>query len=76
MIAIGDVFLQLLALNRASVNGIARRAYQRHQGRANVVFCDGHVESPRLKELFINTNDAALVRWNRDHQPHRDLLRP
>jgi prepilin-type processing-associated H-X9-DG protein len=48
----------------------------RHQGRANVVFCDGHVESPTLQFLFEDTSDAALVRWNRDHQPHREKLSP
>ncbi len=46
----------------------------RHQGKANVVFCDGHVESPSLRFLFQDTSDAALVRWNRDHLPHRDRL--
>jgi prepilin-type processing-associated H-X9-DG protein len=46
----------------------------RHRGRANVVFCDGHVESPTLKSLFEDTNDTALVRWNRDHLPHRKKL--
>ena len=48
----------------------------RHQARANVLFCDGHVESPPQKALFDDTSDAALVRWNRDHQPHRDRLTP
>jgi prepilin-type processing-associated H-X9-DG protein len=46
----------------------------RHRGKANVVFCDGHVESPTLKFIFEDTSDAALVRWNRDHLPHRDRL--
>ena len=46
----------------------------RHQGRANVVFCDGHVESPMLKFLFEDTSDEALRRWNRDHLPHREKL--
>ena len=46
----------------------------RHLARANVVFCDGHVESPTLKELFEDTADVALSRWNRDHLPHRELL--
>jgi hypothetical protein len=32
------------------------------------------VESPTLKFLFEDTSDAALVRWNRDHLPHRDRL--
>jgi prepilin-type N-terminal cleavage/methylation domain-containing protein/prepilin-type processing-associated H-X9-DG protein len=47
----------------------------RHQGKLDVVFCDGHVEPPTLGFLFTNTTDAALVRWNRDHQPHRDQLK-
>ena len=48
----------------------------RHQGKANVLFCDGHVESPTLKFLFEDTSDAALSRWNRDHLPHREKLSP
>lgn len=74
MMAIGDGF---------EGNGILRRdlidffnqcgnALTRHHGRANVVFCDGHVESPTLKFLFEDTIDTALARWNRDHQPHRE----
>ena len=54
--------------------GSTQRAHSRHQGKANVVFCDGHVESPTLKFLFEDTSDAALSRWNRDHQPHRERL--
>jgi prepilin-type processing-associated H-X9-DG protein len=46
----------------------------RHQGKVNVTFCDGHVESPTSFSLHQDTNDAALVRWNRDHQPHRERL--
>jgi prepilin-type N-terminal cleavage/methylation domain-containing protein/prepilin-type processing-associated H-X9-DG protein len=53
-----------------------KRAYARHHGKANVVFCDGHVESPTLAFLFEDTSDAALVRWNRDHLPHREKLAP
>lgn len=54
--------------------GTTQRSYARHQGHANVVFCDGHVESPTLQFLFDDTSDASLVRWNRDHLPHRDKL--
>ncbi len=53
-----------------------KRAYARHQGKANVVFCDGHVESPTLQFLFADTSDEALSHWNRDHQPHREKLSP
>lgn len=56
--------------------GSTKRAKSRHQGKANVLFCDGHVESPTLKFLFEDTSDAALSRWNRDHQPHRERLAP
>ena len=49
-------------------------ANARHQGKANVGFCDGHVESPSLKHLFEDTSDTALSRWNRDHLPHRERL--
>jgi prepilin-type processing-associated H-X9-DG protein len=45
-------------------------------GKANVVFCDGQVESPTLQFLFADTSDAALGRWNRDHLPHRERLAP
>lgn len=55
-------------------HGSTKRSYARHQGRANVVFCDGHVESPKLQYIFGNTSGAGLSRWNRDHQPHRDKL--
>ena len=53
-----------------------RRSYSRHQGKANVVFCDGRVESPTLEFLFEDSSDAALSRWNRDHLPHRERLMP
>jgi prepilin-type processing-associated H-X9-DG protein len=76
MIAIGDVFVQRPDLHRDSDYPQLRATYQRHQGRANVVFCDGHVESPTLQFLFADTSDAALSRWNRDHLPHREKLSP
>ena len=56
--------------------GSTKSSYARHQGKANVVFCDGHVESPTLQFLFADTSDAALSRCNRDHQPHRERLAP
>ena len=56
--------------------GSTKRSYARHQGKANVVFCDGHVESPTLQFLFEDISDAALIRWNRDHLPHREKLAP
>ena len=51
-----------------------QRGNSRHQGKDNVLDCDGHVESPKAEFLFDDTTDAALQRWNRDHEPHRDRL--
>jgi len=48
----------------------------RHQNKVNIVFCDGHVESSKGTFVFEDPNDVALVRWNRDHQPHPERLLP
>jgi prepilin-type N-terminal cleavage/methylation domain-containing protein/prepilin-type processing-associated H-X9-DG protein len=83
MMAIGDGFRGGNGVVRESIMlwrttgvtdylGSTKRAYARHQGRANVVFCDGHVESPTLQFLFADATDEALARWNCDHQPHRE----
>ena len=76
MMAIGEVFNSSPLFWRDTNMANSRKASSRHQGKANVVFCDGHVESPTLEFLFEDTSDAALVRWNRDHLPHREKLAP
>jgi prepilin-type processing-associated H-X9-DG protein/prepilin-type N-terminal cleavage/methylation domain-containing protein len=74
MMVIGDCFEANALFTRQPIEFFADlgNVLTRHQGNANVVFCDGHVESPALKFLLENTSDAALARWSRDHQPHRD----
>lgn len=47
------------------------RSRQRHNERANSVFCDGHVEALKLDRLFKSTAPQDLRRWNRDNEPHR-----
>ncbi len=47
---------------------------RRHAGRWNVAFCDGHTENRRTRELFDGAQDNVVKRWNRDHQPHPELL--
>ena len=78
MMAVGDSFTGGAFFMRYSLNYLDQKggASARHQGKANVVFCDGHVESPTLQFLFEDTSDAALIRWNRDHLPHREKLAP
>jgi prepilin-type N-terminal cleavage/methylation domain-containing protein/prepilin-type processing-associated H-X9-DG protein len=46
-------------------------ARNRHSGFFNVVFCDGHVQHMKPSKLF-GQDDAALMRLNNDHKPHRD----
>ena len=49
----------------------------RHSGRFNVAFCDGHVEYLRYQVLYPSlTNLDLLMRWNNDHQPHREQVPP
>jgi prepilin-type processing-associated H-X9-DG protein/prepilin-type N-terminal cleavage/methylation domain-containing protein len=76
MMAIGDSFDASITLMREPTKDLVRygNTLSRHDGKANVLFCDGHVQSPSLVFLFDDTSDRALIRWNRDHLPHRDLL--
>jgi prepilin-type N-terminal cleavage/methylation domain-containing protein/prepilin-type processing-associated H-X9-DG protein len=79
MMGIGDAFDGNPVLQRGSWSGMGKHGkftFARHHGKASVVFCDGHVESPTLKFFFEDASDAALVRWNRDHLPHRERLQP
>jgi prepilin-type processing-associated H-X9-DG protein len=53
-----------------------------HRGRANVVFCDGHVEYAKTNAwaapgyLFRGGahNEVVRMRWNNDHQIHSDVI--
>lgn len=78
MMAIGDSLTASRDFMRTPSQELAKSSnpFARHQGRLNVLICDGHVESPTLYFLFDETSDPALIRWNRDHLPHRDLLGP
>lgn len=65
----------IAVINQAYPNSRAH-AMKRHHGKANLAFCDGHVESRGLLDLFADRSDAALRRWNRDNLPHRERLKP
>jgi prepilin-type processing-associated H-X9-DG protein/prepilin-type N-terminal cleavage/methylation domain-containing protein len=47
---------------------------KRHGSKANLVFCDGHVEGLKFTGLYMN-QDQQLQRWNKDHLPHRERVR-
>ena len=45
-----------------------------HGDRMGIVFVDGHVEGPRRRTILTETDDLTLSRWNKDHEPHREIL--
>jgi prepilin-type N-terminal cleavage/methylation domain-containing protein/prepilin-type processing-associated H-X9-DG protein len=49
-------------------------ARQRHSGRYNIAYCDGHVESMKPSKFF-GQDDRAMSRVNRDRLPHRDMAK-
>ncbi len=56
--------------------GLGDGVYQRRHGtRFNVFFCDGHVETLRISDLFTTQSDAVPARWNNDGLPHRELVK-
>ncbi len=42
---------------------------RRHNGGANVLFCDGHIEYGKHRK-WVEHRDDVMSRWNRDHEPH------
>jgi prepilin-type processing-associated H-X9-DG protein/prepilin-type N-terminal cleavage/methylation domain-containing protein len=45
-----------------------------HAGRANILFCDGHAQSVKRKDVVAQLSpgneEAVAQRWNRDNQSH------
>lgn len=62
-----NLFGNVVAVDRLIYSQAAR---VRHQGRLNVSFRDGHVEGIKVDKLLLDPSDAALRRWNNDHEPH------
>ena len=54
-------------------DGGVRAMGQRHGGKWNIGFCDGHVENLRASDLYDLHNEVQRQRWNNDHQPHDEL---
>ena len=51
-----------------SMDGVRPPVF-RHNGGADGVFCDAHVEFGQ-SNLWVDTTDAVRSRWNNDNQPH------
>jgi prepilin-type N-terminal cleavage/methylation domain-containing protein/prepilin-type processing-associated H-X9-DG protein len=45
-------------------------ARKRHNGKANVLFLDNHIEFLRNQLLFLGNSREMLARWNKDNNPH------
>jgi prepilin-type N-terminal cleavage/methylation domain-containing protein/prepilin-type processing-associated H-X9-DG protein len=43
---------------------------KRHNGKTVLLFCDGHAESARRKDVVDPRNIIWRCRWNNDNQPH------
>lgn len=57
---------------------VAERTYarvlRRHDQGMNICFADGHVDMLGIKEVFQSDADESYSRWNRNNEPHRELL--
>lgn len=79
MIAIGDTWIinePHPSLAGTQVNTVGFLVGTLHNGGANVVFIDGHVEYGKQRK-WVETTESARRRWNNDYEPHpatwRDL---
>jgi prepilin-type processing-associated H-X9-DG protein len=53
-----------------TVSGHSACPANRHNYRTDVLFCDGHVESPKRNDLRNPSSDYWRARWNNDNNPH------
>jgi prepilin-type N-terminal cleavage/methylation domain-containing protein/prepilin-type processing-associated H-X9-DG protein len=87
MISIGDVRSDAMVLNfnanldpriddagdNLASNGHDQCPSNRHNYRCNLLFADGHVNSPKRNDA-INPNDPTWrARWNNDNDPHLEV---
>ena len=45
----------------------------RHNFRTDVLFCDGHLESPKRNDLRSPSDPYWRARWNNDNEPHFEV---
>lgn len=45
----------------------------RHNRRTNLMFCDGHADSARRKDVIDPNNYTWRARWNNDNDPHTEI---
>lgn len=69
-------FYDAVMKNSPRGDAAARAMNQRHGGRWNIAFCDGHIESPRPSQIFNTQDQEQMRRWNNDHQFHTEQWLP
>jgi prepilin-type N-terminal cleavage/methylation domain-containing protein/prepilin-type processing-associated H-X9-DG protein len=45
----------------------------RHNRRTNLMFADGHADSPQRKDVIDPNNQIWRARWNNDNEPHNEV---
>ena len=45
----------------------------RHYRRTNLMFCDGHAEAARRKDVIDPNSGLWRARWNNDNDPHTEI---
>jgi prepilin-type N-terminal cleavage/methylation domain-containing protein/prepilin-type processing-associated H-X9-DG protein len=87
MIAIGDVRSDAATINfnanldpviddaadNMAANGHDQCPSNRHNYRTDLLFADGHVESPRRNDAINPTDYLWRARWNNDNDPHTEV---
>jgi prepilin-type N-terminal cleavage/methylation domain-containing protein/prepilin-type processing-associated H-X9-DG protein len=53
-----------------TVSGHSACPANRHNYHTDVLFCDGHVESPKRNDVRDPNNSYWRARWNNDNDPH------
>ena len=67
-----DLFHLVLVPTFGSYNGDTFESWgpaRWHNGGANILFCDGHVEYGKYRQ-WVEHRDDVMRRWNCDHEPH------
>ena|SRR5437762_8105153 len=87
MIVIGDVRSDAVTINfnanldpviddaadNLAVNGHDQCPSNRHNYRTDLLFADGHVESPKRNDAINPANLNWRARWNNDNDPHTEV---
>jgi prepilin-type N-terminal cleavage/methylation domain-containing protein/prepilin-type processing-associated H-X9-DG protein len=76
MLSLGDGMIRPGSKNSLfsllSINTMVKLPYERHGGRDNMAFADGHVSIIKHEKL-VEDSDENRRRWNVDNEPHSEF---